>query len=99
MATGEAISQSRFGIKTEFRFGEDKLAFSLSDQTGQAKGAAFYEAIDTENSATVKLRAASACLENRRHPSGRSSFLFVEHLYQPRAARLTWAIPVRLKML
>jgi hypothetical protein len=25
--------------------------------------------------------------------------LFVEHLYQPRAARLTWAIPVRLKML
>jgi hypothetical protein len=47
----------------------------------------------------VALRAASACLENRRHPSGRSSLLFVEHFYQPRAARLTWAIPVRLKML
>jgi hypothetical protein len=49
--------------------------------------------------AAAAARAASACLENRRHPSGRSSLLFAEHFYQPRAARLTWAIPVRLKML
>ena len=57
MNNEEVISQSRFGRRTTFQFGEDKLSFSISDQSGQATGAAFYEAIDTENCSTVTVKA------------------------------------------
>jgi len=57
MGGDDVITQSKFGRKTTFQFGDDKLAFTLSDQTGRAEWAVFYDAIDPENSSTVTVNA------------------------------------------
>jgi hypothetical protein len=57
MPEEEVIRQSRFGRTTEFRFGEDKLAFSLRDPSGEVSFSTFYNNIDLDNTSTVSVNA------------------------------------------
>ena len=58
MSGEERITQSRWGSKTRFEFGEDKLEFGLRDFSGEATSSLFYNEIDLEHRSTVKVNVA-----------------------------------------
>ena len=57
MSDDQEIVQSKFGYTNRFHFGEDQLKFTSRDSSGESTCSINYEAINLDNSATLKINA------------------------------------------
>ena len=57
MSDDQEIVQSRFGYINRFHFGEDQLKFTSRDGGGESTCSINYEAINLDNSSTLKIKA------------------------------------------
>lgn len=57
MSDDQEIVQSRFGYTNRFHFGEDRLKFTSRDSSGESTCSINYEAINLDNSSTLKINA------------------------------------------
>ena len=57
MSDDKEIVQSRFGYSNRFRFGEDQLAFTARDSSGETSRSINYEAINPDSRSTLKINA------------------------------------------
>jgi hypothetical protein len=57
MSDDQEIVQSRFGYTNRFHFGEDQLKFTSRDSSGESTCSMNYEAINLDNSSTLKINA------------------------------------------
>lgn len=57
MSDDQEIVQSKFGYTNRFHFGEDQLKFTSRDSSGESTCSINYEAINIDNSSTLKINA------------------------------------------
>ena len=57
MSDDQEIVQSKFGYTNRFHFGEDQLKFTSRDSGGESTCSMNYEAINLDNSSTLKIKA------------------------------------------
>jgi hypothetical protein len=57
MSDDQDIVQSRFGYINRFHFGEDQLAFTTRDSSGETSRSINYEAINPDSRSTLKINA------------------------------------------